>query len=285
MAEVQKGGNSEQSGPTTDDFFNALENEVNSGVLDGPITEVTQPQPEGTPAVTPPLPVEGSEKSVNWEKRYKDSTREAQNMNNELTDLRPFVPILDAMKHDSGLVDHVRDYLQSGGKPAQSVQDRLKLSEDFVYDGHDAVTDPESDSAKVMQEHINTVVNKRARDILQNERQRNTKVQQDLEKKKMEIEFKKRHEMTDEGFKDMVEKAKGHVMTLDDIHYLLNRDQSNKNVANATKKDMLSQMQNVRNVPTSASGASSTQVDVNPENAMFDSILSIDNEVDTLFDE
>ena len=285
MAEVQTSGNPEESGPTTDDFFNALENEVNSGVLDEPITEVTQPQSEGTPAVTPSLPVEGSEKSVNWEKRYKDSTREAQNMNTELTDLRPFVPILDAMKHDSGLVDHVRNYLQSGGKPAQSVQDRLKLDEDFVYDGHDAVTDPESDSAKVMQEHINTVVNKRARDILQNERQRNTKVQQDLEKKKMEIEFKKRHDMTDEGFKTMVEAAKGHVMTLDDIHFLLNRDQSNKNVANATKKDMLSQMQNVRNVPTSASGASSTQVDVNPENAMFDSILGIDNEVDTLFDE
>jgi hypothetical protein len=285
MAEVQTSGNPEQSGPTTDDFFNALENEVNSGVLDEPITEVTQPQTEGAPAVTPSLPVEGSEQSVNWEKRYKDSTREAQNMNSELTDLRPFVPILDAMKHDSGLVEHVRDYLQSGGTPAKSVQDRLKLNEDFVYDAHDAVTDPESDSAKVMQEHINTVVNKRARDILQNERQRSTKVQQDLDKKKVEIEFKKRHGMDDEGFKSMVEKAKGHTMTLDDIHFLLNRDQTNKNVANATKKDMLSQMQNVRNVPTSASGASSTQVDVHPENAMFDSILGIDNEVDTLFDE
>jgi hypothetical protein len=285
MAEVEKGGNPKQSGPTTDDFFNALESEVNSGVLDEPITEVTQPQQKDPVQVTPSQSVEGSEKSVNWEKRYKDSTREAQNMNNELTDLRPFVPILDAMKHDSGLVDHVRNYLQSGGKPVQSVQDRLKLDEDFVYDGHDAVTDPESDSAKVMQEHINTVVNKRARDILANERQRNTKVQQDLEKKKMEIEFKKRHSMTDEGFQEMVEKAKGHTMTLDDIHLLLNRDQSNRNVANATKKDMLNQMQNVRNVPASASGASSTQVDVNPENAMFDSILGIDNEVDTLFDD
>ena len=285
MAEVETGGNPAQSGPTTDDFFNALENEVNSGVLDEPITKVTQPQPQDPVKATPRNPVEGSEQSVNWEKRYKDSTREAQNMNTELTDLRPFVPILDAMKHDSGLVDHVRDYLQSGGTPAKSVQDRLNLNEDFVYDGHDAVTDPESDSAKVMQEHINTVVNKRARDILQNERQRNTKVQQDVEKKKMEIEFKKRHQMTDEGFQDMVEKAKGHTMTLDDIHLLLNRDQSNRNVANATKQDMLSQMQKVRDVPTSASGASSTQVDVHPENAMFDSILGVDNELDTLFDD
>ena len=60
---------------------------------------------------------------------------------------------------------------------------------------------------------------------------------------------------------------------------------TNKNVANATKQDMLSQMQNVRNVPTSASGASSTQVEKDMDSQMFDSILGIDNEVDTLFDE
>ena len=285
MAEEQKSGNPVETGPTSDDFFNALEQQVNSGIMDEPITEVTQPQPKDAPVVTPSLPVEGSEQSVNWEKRYKDSTREAQNMNTELQDLRPFVPILNAMKHDSGLVDHVRGYLQAGGKPAKSVQDSLNLGEDFVYDAHDAVTDPESDSAKVMQEHINTVVNKRARQILDNERNRNIKVQGDLEKKKREIEFKERRGMSDEDFTAMVDKAKEHTMTLDDIHYLLNRDQTNQNVANATKKDMLNQMQNVRKVPTSASGASSTQVEVNPENAMFDSILGIDNEVDTLFDE
>jgi hypothetical protein len=284
MAEVQKSGNPEQ-GPTTDDFFTALENEVNSGVKDAPITEVTQPQTQGAPAVTPTQNVEGSNNSTDWEKRYKDSTREAQKMNTELNDLRPFVPILNAMKHDSGLVDHVRGYLQGGGKPVQSVQDKLKLGEDFVYDAHDAVTDPESDSARVMQAHIDTAVTKRAQEILHNERQRSAKIQQDVAKKQKEVEFKKRHKMTDEDFNSMVAKAKEHTMTLDDIHYILNKDQANKNVANATKKDMLNQMQNVRNVPTSASGASSTQVEANVDDSMFDQVLGIDSDLETLFDE
>ena len=44
----------------------------------------------------------------------------------------PFIPVLDAMKNDSGLVDHVRSYLTGGGKPSTTIQERLGLDEDFV---------------------------------------------------------------------------------------------------------------------------------------------------------
>ena len=50
------------------------------------------------------------------------------------------------MKKDSGLVDHVRDYLQSGGKPDKTMKEKLKLDDDFVFDPNEAYEDPDSDS-------------------------------------------------------------------------------------------------------------------------------------------
>jgi hypothetical protein len=282
--EEQMNSNPEASGPESDDFFDQLESQVNSGIIDDQTTKVTQEQPSGTPEVTHAQPAQGSEQSVDWEKRYKDSTREAQKMNGELKDLKPFAPILNAMKNDSGLVEHVRDYLKSGGKPSATVAQKLNLPEDFVYDAHEAVTDPESKSAEVMQQHIDSAVNHRAREILKAEQQRNVEKQKVVEKKKTEEEFKTRHNMSQEQFDDLKEKAKSHIMTLDDVYYIINRDQTNQNVANATKEDMLTQMQNVRNVPPSASGAASTPMESTPDDGMFDAMIGVDGDVDNLFE-
>ena len=90
--------------------------------------------------------------------------------------------------------------------------------------------------------------------------------------------------MSEDQFQDMVGKAKQHVLSLDDIHYLINRDQANQNVANAAKQDMLNQMQNVRNIPATASGANS-QGDGRPsfEDEVFNTLLDSDGNVDNLF--
>ena len=98
-------------GSKGDDFFEALENDVNSAIQDRPsISEVTPPQESGPKQVTHVQSEEGSksEKTIDWEQRYKDSTREAQRIHGEMSELKPFIPVLDAMKNDSGLVDHVR---------------------------------------------------------------------------------------------------------------------------------------------------------------------------------
>ena len=106
------------------DFFEALENDVNGAIQDETQnSEVTPPQNSGPEQETHVATEEGSknETQVDWEQRYKDSTREAQKLHQELTGLKPFIPVLDAMKNDSGLVDHVRNYLTSGGKPSATI--------------------------------------------------------------------------------------------------------------------------------------------------------------------
>ena len=277
---------------SNDNFFGELEQQVNGGMADERFipTEETQ-QANGPDESATQQEPEGSANTVDWDsednpykKRYSDSSREAQRLNDGIKDLKPFVPVLEAMKNDSGLVEHVRDYLVSGGSPTKTVQERLNLSDDFVFDGNEAVTNPDSDSAKVFNAQVDTVVNNKVGAILQQEKVKAAKAQQQLNLRKQEQEFRSKHKMSDEEYKEMVNTAKNHTLTLEDIHYLINRDKVKGNVAKSTKKDMVDQMKNVRNMPTSASGANSQgNNQKNPDDSIFDSLLGSDGDLDNLF--
>ena len=232
-------------GSKGDDFFDALENNVNGAIQDDTTnSEVTPPQESGPEQVTHANNEEGSnnETQVNWEQRYKDSTREAQRLHNEMSELKPFIPVLDAMKNDSGLVDHVRNYLTGGGKPSATIQDQLGLGEDFVFDAQEAMSDGNSDSAKLMNAHVDRMVQARVGQMIGQEKKRAQKTNAEIARKKEEDEFRKTHNMTDEEYQSFVSTAKEHVLTLEDIHYLLNKEKTAANTANSTKQDMLNQM-------------------------------------------
>ena len=269
------------------DFFNQLENQVNGAIIDD--TEVTQSQLSGSEQVTHATQDNGSNNvdqstdSVDWKKRYEDSSREAVRLSEQYKTVEPFVPVLEAMKNDSGLVDHVRSYLVNGGQPAKSIQDQLDLGEDFIFDQQEAMTDPDSDSAKLMNAHVDKMVQGRVNQMLESEKGRAQQIQQARARSTEEQAFKERNSMSDDQFATFKAKAQEHVMTLDDVNYLLNRDANNTNVANSTKKDMLNQMKNVRNMPTSASGANNQDPGRSESDEVFDAIKGLDGGVDNLF--
>ena len=227
--------------------------------------------------------MEQSTDSTDWKKRYEDSSREAVRLSDQYKSVEPFVPVLEAMKNDSGLVDHVRDYLVNGGKPAKSIQEELKLSEDFVFDQQEAMTDPDSDSAKLMNAHVDTMVQQRVGQMLKAEKGRAQQIQQAKARTVEEQAFKEKHNMSETDFETFKAKAQKHIMSLDDVNYLLNRDTNNTNVANSTKQEMLNQMKNVRNMPTSASGANNQDPGRSESDDVFDAIKGLDDGVDNLF--
>jgi len=271
---------------SSEGFFEALEEDVN-GIIADSNTEATQ-QTVDTEQVTQQQTV-GSD-NVGWDddgnpykKRYQDSSREAVKLRERYKEVEPFVPVLEAMKNDSGLVEHVRDYLVNGGNTPKSVQEHLGLDEDFMFDANEAMTDPDSDSAKVLNAQVDKVVQHRVGQIYQAEKANAVKVQRDARQQTMERDFIKKKGMSDEQFATFKEAAQNHVLTLDDIDYLLNRDQANANVVQSTKNDMLTQMKNVRNIPTTASGANSQTEEKNPDDTLFDGILGLDGDLDNLF--
>ena len=189
-------------GSSEESFFDALENEVNGAVQE--TTEATQPQSSDPEQVTRTRESVGSN-NVDWDtdgnpykKRYADSSREAVKLAEQYKSVEPFVPVLEAMKNDSGLVEHVRDYLVNGGQPSKSIQSSLGLDEDFIYNEQEAMSDPGSDSAKLMNAHVDKIVQQRVGGMMQREKERAS--QQAVENKRLDDEsrFRKESGMSDD---------------------------------------------------------------------------------------
>jgi len=265
------------------DFFEAMDRQVNGAILDDQPEQVTPQASQEPERITPARATDPTNKAVDWEKRYKDSSREAVKMRETLNDLKPFVPVLEAMKRDSGLVDHVRGYLVNGGEPSKNITQSLGLDEDFVYDADEALKNPESDSAKVFNAHVDGAVEKRVQGILAGEKKQAVMARAKQAQLEEIATFKEKHGMDDEQINEIISGAKQRKLSLEDLYFLQNKGKTNANVANATKEDMMTQMRNVRNIPTSASGVNSPRADKSADDQIFDSIAGSSADFDDLF--
>jgi len=261
---------------TADDFFEALDRKVNQGILE-PEEEPALMQSEAEPETSEMSP-ETESQEHNWEKRYSDSSSEAKRLNSRLGELEPYVPVLDAMRKDPNLVTHVRDYFEGGGSTPKKVTERLGLDDDFIFDADDAVSNTDSDSAKVLQATIDGVVNQRLGNYAKEQENQSKRVG-------AEKEFRAKHEMNNEQWSDFVKFANSRSLSLDDIYYLMNRQNRDKNVAQSTRQDMAEQMKRVRQKPQSASsiGGALRNEQASPDEQVFDAILGIDSELESVF--
>ena len=294
MSQDTNAGNLNDANPfdSSDDFFDKLDQQVNN------TQEVTQSETSATPTGNSPNKQTGSNKESSWEsennpyktkaeqleKRYADSSRAGQANYNRLKEVEPFLPVLDAMKEDSGLVDHVRSYLQSGGTPPKTVQEAFNLGEDFVFDGHEAVANPNSDSAKVFNASVDNIVQQRVGQILNSEKANSREVQGRAAQRNAALEFQKRNKLSNEEMQDLMDFASKNPLTLDHIYAIKNQGSRDANMSNAVKNDMLSQMKNAQNMPTSASGANSqASGEVSSDDQLFASLFGEELENDNLF--
>jgi hypothetical protein len=274
---------------SSDTFFDALDNEVSGAVLDqdtsGEVQEESNEPIAGqaTQQNVDPGQATGND-TIDWEKRYKDSSREAQRLNAELSEFEPIKPLVSYMKRDSGLVDTIRGYLQNGGKTPESVQDTLNLSEDFVFDGHEAVTDGKSESAKVLNQMVENTVQRRVDGILEREKAQSAKIAAKNKQVEQAQAFMKKNNMSETEFGEMLQKVKTNGFSYEDMYYLMNRDKAAKNVATSTKNEMLGQMKNAREIPASQGATNNAGAVVkSADDSIFDTLLSSDGGLDDLF--
>ena len=269
------------------DFFDNLEQQVNGAISDDS-DNIPQPETEQVTQQTDPGDT-GNEVQTDWkskaetlEKRYGDSTREAQKLkaeNDGLAELSKFKPLIEHLKNSPDAVQALRDNI--GGKPRSLTE---RFGEDFVFDAHEAMSDPKSNSAQVMNEYIAKSAQQQASRLINSEKQQFQAEEQQIGAIRDAEEFKQRTGMSDAEFTDLKNRADQHTVTLDDIYYLLNRDQVSKNVADNTKTDMLNQMKKVRDIPQSASNANSPgKENQSPDDKMFDVLKNLDGDTDELF--
>mgnify|MGYP003133721087 CR=1 FL=1 len=255
-----------QDDTVAEDFFSQLDKQVMGETLDQPIQaqqeQVPQQEPVQEQQAQPEMDV------ANLEKRYSDSSREAKRLNTRLNDLEPYMPLLNAMKEDPNLVSHVRGYFEGGGSAPKSVKEQLGLDEDFMFDYDEAMSDPASQSAKLFNATVDGVVQRRLGDFAKQQSMQSRKASE-------ESNFKAKYDVSEEDYEDLMDYAKSHKLTLEDVYYLKNRGNRDKVVANNTRNEVIQQMKNVRQMPTSVASAGNTQVeDKSLDDAVFDKLLS-----------
>ena len=273
-------------------FFDALDTQVNGAIQDAPVeqAETQEPAPE---QVTPEMDTSSREvpQSPNWEDesnpykvRYSDSTREAQRIKAEHDKLKPYESLIGVLEQDAELVNMVRGYLEDGKKPA--MKESLNLGDDFVFDMDEAISDPNSESAKVFNTYVDKVASKRVSDTINAERQRMAQVTQKRNLQNQTKEFVSQNKMTKEEFSDLSKWAQSHQLSWDDIYYLKNRDKANTKIANNSKQQVLDQMKNVQSMPATASSSGGENAgDRDHNDAIFDLIQKADNNLENVFNE
>ena len=266
---------------STGDFFEAMERDVNSIAGEGDSVQDSKPMKEVNPKQTAGNTAQAPQR-VDWKKRYQDSSREAKRMHSEMQNLRPYGAIIQAMKKDGGLVEHVRDYLTGGGSNS-TIQNKLGLAEDFEFDA-DELGDPGSDSSKVLNAHVDGLVASRLQQFSQVQDKKVAQQRFAQARLSEEKQFRQDHpDMTDDQYKQMLETANTRRLSLEDIHYIINRDSTNNKVAMNVKKDMVEQMKNARNIPASTSSVNSAPHNVNQDDNVFNALKGVDEELDNLF--
>jgi len=297
MADVQTGNTQEES-PAVDilnldeqaqgdgdsqAFFDDLDKQVNSVVYDDEnITQLTSDMDTNNKdAQSPEVTNAGDQDSNNTDvdnlqNRYSASSREAKRLNTKLNELEPYMPILDAMKDDPNLINHVRNYFEGGGNAPNSMKEQLQLDEDFMFDGNDAFDNPDSDSARVLNATIDGLVQKRLNNYAVNQKQENARLAS-------ESEFKQRYELSEDDWTDLVSFAKSKQLDLEDIYYLKNRENREQNIQRSAQEEVGRQMQNVRQRPQSlASSGASQEQEQSPDNEVFDKLLGGEDSINRL---
>jgi len=256
------------------DFFESLDNSVNGGIIDSEYSQSTSQNLGDNTSASPSGVQEQGEDAL--QKRYSDSSREAKRLNGKLTEIEPYMPILDAMREDPNLITHVRNYFEGGGQAPESMAQNMELPEDFSFDPDAAFSDPKSDSAKVFGATVDGIVQRRLNNELGKQKTENQRLAR-------ETAFKSKVDMTETEWSTFVDFAKNKSLELDDIYYLMKRKERESNIADNARDQVATQMRKVQEQPRSLATAGSAQVEQSQDDQVFDTLLGIDQKLDNVF--
>ena len=275
VGNAQEASESDVQETASEDFFGNLDKSLNSGILEQ--DELLQSTSDNDGDNTPLSQSEVQQQDDDvLQKRYSDSSREAQRLNGKLKEIEPYMPILDAMKEDPNLIKHVRNYFEGGGQTPVSMKETLQLPEDFVFDADEAFSTPDSDSAKVFGATVDGIVQRRLNSALSSQKNENQKLAR-------ETSFRQNHEMTDGEWSEFVDFAKSKSLELEDIYFLMNRKKRDANIADNARQQVATQMKKSQNQPRSLATAGSTTVEQSQDDQVFDALMGIDQELDNAF--
>jgi len=241
----------------------------------------TQPQPQNEA-------VSDVDELDRVSRAYSESSREAKRLaeeNRQLKQYADYIPILDELKRDPDLVQHVNNYLE-GNDTTEQIATRLGLPEDFVYDPEEAVLNVKSDSGKVLRGVMHEVVKENLK--LERERMRKeietTRLQDSIRQQREGAA--KKYNLSINEIDDLEDWAKGYKLNYDDLYWLKNRDSRDQVISRNAVDEVREQSRKMSRTPKSLAGAGSgTEKPVDVDRELFLNIKKSMEGMQGVFDE
>ena len=270
------------------DFFSDLEQQVNGSIVDDVITDVIAEQAQ-SPATLERDPEQQTEQPDIWEseenpykKRYSDSSSEGKRLAELVKENEKYSELINVMKNDPGAAQAVLNHLsgKEQAPEASNPRELFGLDKEFVFDMDDALDNPQSESASVMNNWITTVAN----NIVES-KVKEIEAQQQETAKQAETRAKQEAFMKEKGWtQDQFDNWMGKVnetlaggMDYTHLDRIVSEGQKASNIADSTRKQVMNQMRNVSQYPNTVSSANSVSRDERTaDDAVFDVIKNVD---------
>jgi hypothetical protein len=199
------------------------------------------------------------------ERAYQNLERQHTLSRQELAKLEKAKPLIDAITEDEGLYELIDDYFKSPDSERQ--RKAMGLPEGFQMDMDEAINDPNSDSARVLQR----IVESQASKIVE-QRENAQRVKENISKQAAELKAK--YGLDDDQIQGLVSDAKSVPLTLEDLWILRNKD----NLINAARtkgaQSVMAAQKKAKGITPSGARAGTS---VTRGKAFIDELLDFDN--------
>jgi len=179
---------------------------------------------------------------------------------NKLREVEPVLPMLEAMINDDGFLEMAERYFTNPEEQRKALMKSLGLEEGDQFDLENALADPNSKDAKIL-EKLSAKKNQQARPP----KTENSKPGLTDEEKNS---FIAKHGISGEDFDSMIEQSKSYKITLDDIYFLINKDKIIEDAKREASKPFKEQSAAARNIGKTRSNGTSVPPS-SPEDAFM----------------
>jgi hypothetical protein len=218
-------------------------------------------------------PVEKDEKILGKFNNYEQLTESYKELEkklgqnsdavNKLRELNPVLPMLEAMLGDETFLEMAESYFTDPQAQSEAMKKQLGIDDNFVFDLNQALSDPKSEDAKILNKLMQA----------KQPKQTQTKPQQDQSISDADKEaFMKKYNLSSEDYDEMMGRAQQHKITHDDIYFLMNKD---KIIAEAKKEAQLGvkkQMQTAQRLKKPVSAGEGTYQESAPEDSFMNAL-------------
>lgn len=182
----------------------------------------------------------------------------------KLRELQPVLPMLEAMMSDETFLGLAEDYFTDPEKQSQALKQQLGIGDDFVFDLNNALADPKSEDAKV----LNKIMKAR-----QPKKQPKSQTENNQHNESAKKSLMEKYDLDEDGFNEMMAKARDYTISYEDIYFLLNKEKILSEREKKGQEAVKEQLKSANRYRKSPSPKSTPKPEASPADSFMKSLM------------